>query len=40
MVILQGIPNYSNVGANNYVDNYLAHGSEDSILPENYEQTK
>ena len=40
MVILQGIPNYSIVGANNYDDNYSAHGSEDSILPENYEQTK
>jgi hypothetical protein len=34
MVILQGIPNYSNVGANNYDDNYSTHGSEDSILPE------
>jgi hypothetical protein len=40
MVILQGIPNYSIVGANNYDVNYSAHGSEDSILPENYEQTK
>jgi hypothetical protein len=34
------VPNYSIVGANNYDDNYLAHSSEDSILPENYEQTK
>jgi hypothetical protein len=34
------VPNYSIVGANNYDDNYSAHGSEDSILPENYEQTK
>ncbi len=34
------VPNYSIVGANNYDVNYSAHGSEDSILPENYEQTK
>jgi hypothetical protein len=26
MVILQGLPNYSIVGANNYDDNYSAHG--------------
>jgi len=33
-------PEHENDGSNNYDDNYSAQGSDDYILPENYEQTK
>ena len=33
-------PDYNIAGASNYDDNYSVQGSEDSILPDNYEQTK